>query len=82
MSVIYFTDLRKPYNNVHEVFDVKDLASKEPFENFRIWFEEACSCKNIYEPNAMALATATLLVKFSCYLHDFLFYNFVCSDCI
>jgi pyridoxine/pyridoxamine 5'-phosphate oxidase len=65
---VHFTELRKPYNSVHEVFDVKDLVSKEPFENFRIWFEEACNSKNIYEPNAMALATATMYVEVTCYV--------------
>jgi len=54
------TELRQPYNSTSNVFDVKDLLSKEPYENFRHWFDEACNCQNIYEPNAMAIATATL----------------------
>jgi len=57
-----FTDMRKPYNDVSDQFDVKDLISKEPFGNFKHWLEQACNCSSIYEPNAMAIATATALV--------------------
>ena len=52
-------ELRKPYNDESNTFDMKDLVTKEPYENFCAWFNEACSCKAIYEANAMALATAT-----------------------
>jgi len=54
--------MRKPYNGINEHFDVKDLISKEPFGNFQHWLEQACNCSSIYEPNAMAIATATALV--------------------
>jgi len=54
--------MRMPYNGTNEQFDVKDLISKEPFGNFQHWLEQACSCSSVYEPNAMALATATALV--------------------
>lgn len=52
-------DMRKPYNGIDEQFGVKDLISKEPFGNFKHWLEQACNCSSIFEPNAMAVATAT-----------------------
>jgi len=54
--------MRKPYNGIDEQFGVKDLISKEPFGNFKHWLEQACNCSSIFEPNAMAVATATPLV--------------------
>jgi len=51
--------MRKPYNDESEQLDIKDLVSKEPFRNFQHWLELACKCGSIYEPNAMAIATAT-----------------------
>ena len=55
--------MRKPYGDgINESFDVKDLISKEPFGNFQHWLEQACNCSSIYEPNAVAIATATALV--------------------
>ena len=33
--------MRKPYLNEKEAFDIKHLASKEPFQQFTSWFEEA-----------------------------------------
>ena len=33
--------MRKPYLNEKEAFDIKDLTSKEPFQQFTSWFEEA-----------------------------------------
>lgn len=51
--------MRKPYRDKLDIFDVKDLKSKEPFEQFSAWFEEAKSTPGIFEANAMALATAT-----------------------
>jgi len=54
--------MRKPYNGINDQFDVKDLISKEPFRNFQHWLEQACNCSSVYEPNAMAIATATALV--------------------
>jgi len=58
--------MRRPYNDVSEQLDIKDFVSKEPFKNFQHWLEQACSCSSIYEPNAMAIATATALVFYTC----------------
>ncbi len=51
--------MRTPYLHESNTFDVKDLLSKEPFGHFEAWFEEASRSKEIEEPNAMCLATAT-----------------------
>ena len=58
--VVYiFTGMRKPYNSPGNTFDITNLVSYEPFGNFQHWFDEACKCDKILEPNSMALATAT-----------------------
>lgn len=48
-------DLRREYSRtgLHE-----SDAHRDPIEQFRRWFDEALSA-NLYEPNAMTLATAT-----------------------
>jgi len=51
--------MRKPYNDKDNFFDVKDLVAKEPFGQFKAWFEEASNHNQIEEANAMCLATAT-----------------------
>lgn len=51
--------MRHPYHSTGNVFDESDLVSKEPFGNFRHWFEATRKEPRILEPNAMALATAT-----------------------
>ncbi|XP_046965760.1 pyridoxine/pyridoxamine 5'-phosphate oxidase-like [Vanessa cardui] len=51
--------MRIRYKDREETFLEKHLVSKEPFGQFKVWFEEACSRKEILEPNAMCLATAT-----------------------
>ena len=51
--------MRKPYLGETQTFDINDLVSKEPFEQFTNWFEIAKSTPGIEEPNAMCLATAT-----------------------
>ena len=51
--------MRKPYHDKSDVFDFKDLVSKEPFQQFKSWFEAASSNEKIYEANAMCLSTAT-----------------------
>ena len=51
--------MRKPYHDKSDVFDFKDLVSKEPFQQFKSWFEAASSNEAIYEANAMCLSTAT-----------------------
>ena len=57
--------MRKAYHDASQQFDVKDLIAKEPFANFAHWLEQACNCSSVYEPNAMAIATATASVMFS-----------------
>ncbi len=37
----------------------EDKVSKNPLEQFRIWFQEAVEAEGILEPNAMTLATVT-----------------------
>jgi pyridoxine/pyridoxamine 5'-phosphate oxidase len=53
-------DIRKHYKDPSEVFDIKDLASRDPIEQFRNWFEQARKCEQIKEPNAMCIATSNL----------------------
>lgn len=59
MALIDLGDMRKAYKGANEGFDVKDLASKNPIEQFTDWFEQAKLSEGIHEPNAMAIATAT-----------------------
>ncbi|KAJ8721983.1 hypothetical protein PYW08_004385 [Mythimna loreyi] len=51
--------MRIKYKDKDETFLEKHLVSKEPFGQFKAWFEEACSRKEILEPNAMCLATVS-----------------------
>ncbi|XP_023349556.1 pyridoxine/pyridoxamine 5'-phosphate oxidase isoform X2 [Eurytemora carolleeae] len=51
--------MRKPYNDNTNTFEFKDLVSKEPFAQFKAWFNEASHHERIEEANAMCLATAT-----------------------
>lgn len=51
--------MRKPYRDKSEIFDVKDLDSKDPFEQFDAWFEDAKKDDKTEEPNAMCVASAT-----------------------
>ncbi|XP_050710824.1 pyridoxine/pyridoxamine 5'-phosphate oxidase-like isoform X2 [Eriocheir sinensis] len=51
--------MRKPYKGQNEAFLEEDLVAKEPFGQFKEWFEEACNTPGIIEANAMCLATAT-----------------------
>jgi len=51
--------MRKPYNDKEDVFDIKDLTSREPFGQFKSWFETASSHQDIEEANAMCLCTAS-----------------------
>ena len=58
--MFYFLGMRKPYHGKQEVFDIGNLASKHPIDQFTVWFEEAASAHSgIYEANAMTVATAT-----------------------
>ena len=51
--------MRIPYKTKAEIFSEKDLVSKEPFGQFKQWFDEACNTEGILEANAMCLATAS-----------------------
>lgn len=51
--------MRISYRNPHDTFDIQNLASKNPYKQFTAWFEEAKEHKQIEEPNAMCIATAT-----------------------
>ncbi|XP_066942864.1 pyridoxine/pyridoxamine 5'-phosphate oxidase-like isoform X2 [Macrobrachium rosenbergii] len=51
--------MRKPYKGKNEAFTEDDLVAKEPFAQFREWFDQACSTPGIIEANAMCLATST-----------------------
>ena len=51
--------MRKPYHDKSDFFDFKDLVAREPFEQFKAWFDEASKNEKIYEANAMCLSTAT-----------------------
>ena len=65
---VLISGLRVPYKEKHEVFDFDHLASKDPFVQFKCWFDEALGNDGIKEPNAVALATATkYLITFFIY---------------
>lgn len=51
--------MRIKYKNRSETFTEDQLVSKEPIGQFKAWFDEACDLPQIFEPNAMFLATAT-----------------------
>lgn len=51
--------MRIKYKNKNETFTEDRLISKEPIGQFKAWFDEACNTSQIFEPNAMFLATAT-----------------------
>lgn len=53
------SSMRKPYQNEDNVFLEKNLITRDPFQLFKIWFEEAKKCKNILEPNAVCLSTCS-----------------------
>merc|ERR1711911_241209 len=58
-SSVNLGDMRKPYKAGHEVFLESSLEAKEPFAQFKSWFDQACVTPGILEANAMSLATAT-----------------------
>jgi len=58
--------MRHPYKTWKEAFLETDLVAKEPFEQFKSWFDEACETEGILEPNAMCLATASKSGRPSC----------------
>ncbi|KPJ15254.1 Pyridoxine-5'-phosphate oxidase [Papilio machaon] len=51
--------MRIKYKDKDDTFLEKHLVAKEPFGQFKAWFDEACSRKEILEPNAMCLATVS-----------------------
>ncbi|VDP19488.1 unnamed protein product [Schistosoma margrebowiei] len=51
--------LRVPYRKSNDIFDIINLKYKDPLLLFKSWFEEAIECENVFEPNAMALATCS-----------------------
>lgn len=51
--------MRKPYNPNDATFDITDLSSNDPFEQFKAWFEQVRSSGQVVEANAMALATCS-----------------------
>ncbi|XP_068633131.1 pyridoxine/pyridoxamine 5'-phosphate oxidase-like isoform X1 [Battus philenor] len=51
--------MRIKYKDKKDTFLEKHLVSKEPFGQFKSWFEDACDKKEILEPNAMCLATVS-----------------------
>ncbi|KAJ8301124.1 hypothetical protein KUTeg_020111 [Tegillarca granosa] len=53
------TNMRVPYRSSSDIFDIKNLASTDPFKQFDNWFNEACNTKGIAEANAMALGTCS-----------------------
>ncbi|KAK6618476.1 hypothetical protein RUM43_013669 [Polyplax serrata] len=62
MATNFSTDLssmRAKYKSKDNVFTEDNLVSKEPFGQFKSWFDEACTSSDILEPNAMCLATCT-----------------------
>ena len=54
--------MRIKYNDKSDTFTEDHLSSKEPFGQFKAWFDVACNTPTILEPNAMLLGTATKFV--------------------
>ncbi|CAH8828219.1 unnamed protein product [Trichobilharzia szidati] len=51
--------MRIPYRRSTDIFDIINLNQKDPLLLFKSWFEEAVECGQVFEPNAMALATCS-----------------------
>ncbi|XP_043219281.1 pyridoxine-5'-phosphate oxidase-like [Amphibalanus amphitrite] len=51
--------MRHPYKDKRQAFTEDQLVAREPFGQFRDWFNQACATPAILEPNAMCLSTAT-----------------------
>ena len=67
--------MRVGYNaDKQAAFDVAQLVAKEPFANFRRWFDAVRQSKAVLEPNAMCLATASKYVN----SYGFLFAVLIC----
>ena len=50
--------MRKPYGSEETRLLEDSLPTANPFKLFHIWFEEVKNCPEIYEPNAVCLATS------------------------
>ncbi|CAF1409469.1 unnamed protein product [Rotaria magnacalcarata] len=50
-------NIRKPYKRLDEYFDIEHLVSREPFGQFKNWFEDAVA--HVEEPNGFCLSTAS-----------------------
>ena len=59
MELFHSLDMRKAYRGVGVGFEEDTLVSKEPFQNFHHWLNDALNSKAIHEANAVSLATAT-----------------------
>lgn len=62
------TAMRQPYLEDRVALLESDLPTKDPVKLFEIWFQKAKECKEIYEVNAVCLATANKCELFSCEL--------------
>ncbi|KAJ1527224.1 hypothetical protein ONE63_008751 [Megalurothrips usitatus] len=51
--------MRAAYRTRQELFMETDLVCKEPFGQFKAWFNEACNNPKVEEANAMCLSTAS-----------------------
>ena len=60
MRISAILEMRKPYQSHHEVFDVGNLTSMDPIDQFTAWFEAAVAANlGLYEANAMTVASAS-----------------------
>lgn len=57
MTSVQLADMRKPY--VSDTLLEDDLPTRDPIELFEKWFTEVKDKGHMFEPNAVALATAT-----------------------
>ncbi|XP_036612652.1 pyridoxine-5'-phosphate oxidase [Trichosurus vulpecula] len=58
-AVMDLGHMRKSYLKDQEAFEEAHLTSLDPIQQFSAWFEEASRCPEVYEANAMCLATCT-----------------------
>jgi pyridoxamine 5'-phosphate oxidase len=58
-TALDLADMRVSYSRGDDGFDVANLVAKEPFTNFKHWFDAMRESKMVHEPNAMCLSTAT-----------------------
>jgi pyridoxamine 5'-phosphate oxidase len=59
LNVILIIALRIKYLEKKEVFREDSIQKKDPICLFKKWLDEAISCEELLEPNAMCLATAS-----------------------